>query len=214
LGVLGEVYRDNNKQIRIINYLSLRTSDFSKLLSDFLTYWFDVAQAVGGIATAGALVFVALQTRQTRNQTEIMREQLGRAYLGAAINPVTKSPDIAYYKQRNMIHLTLKNYGQPPANVLCYLSEVTSKKEITEEEIRKSIHSSPPINQTIFPTVERPADVYLGDTISADVKENITFIGVIFQYGYYKFKDQKKGEYGFIIQIQGNTWSLHKEWGI
>lgn len=38
--------------------------------------WIDISQAIGGIATAVALFFVAYQAKQTRKQTSLTQQQL------------------------------------------------------------------------------------------------------------------------------------------
>jgi hypothetical protein len=39
-------------------------------------HWVDFSQAIGGLATAGALIFVGFQTRETRKQTRLTQQQL------------------------------------------------------------------------------------------------------------------------------------------
>ena len=74
---------ENNPANATSNQLLLRSKNETTSWVDWLQkHWVDFSQAVGGLATAGALVFVGYQSMQSRNQTRLTQKQINQTRQG------------------------------------------------------------------------------------------------------------------------------------
>jgi hypothetical protein len=173
-----------------------------------LTYWVDVSQAIGGIATAGALIFVGINTLLTRKQIRLMQEQVGRAWIGTEKGGISVT-DI--FDGPVDLIVRYKNYGNVPAKLLNWRSKSylagkgkpKPKSEIKDEVLASKHRES--LGQYVFPdnttqislTIDEVVDATAPTTHSND--EDAYLVGISIEY---EDVHHIRGEYGFIMLLE------------
>jgi hypothetical protein len=160
----------------------------SILTIDFTQHsWVDIGEGIGGWTTAAALIFVGLAFFQTRKQTHLMQQSIGRAWIGGGTDPRTERKIV-----RNVDRLVLycKNYGQLPARVSGVRSAI-SESQLTKLQLRSAQEN--PLKQIIFPDNQGEFTSQKVDIKSHEDKT--IWIGFIVRY---EAISQSVGEYGII----------------
>jgi hypothetical protein len=153
-------------------------------LPTYATFWFGLFQSLGAIVTAAGLFFVGWQAMSTRAQLKVMKQQLGRAWIGFDGREVPHMD----FKSKEVI-FPYKNFGTIPAKIVKAIS-LSSMNEPTEDQLRSASPSRDNMQAVLYPSATREFRA-VHNTDSA-------YFGIFFEYEY---ADNLKGEYGFIVRI-------------
>jgi hypothetical protein len=181
-------------------------------------YWVDVSQAIGAYATAGALIFVGVQTLLTRKQTRLMQEQVGRAWIGSEKEGIS----IIYDTDRLAVHC--KNYGNVPSKLSNYRAKIHEvilgdnlhdvSNQIKNEIIAKKGSIFFPLREYVFPDNITELTLYFRPYSRQDQptfqqgREYI--VGVVIEY---EDAHRIRGDYGFIVHLsRKGEVSIDNEW--
>jgi hypothetical protein len=150
--------------------------------------WVDIGEGIGGWTTAAALIFVGLAFFQTRKQTHLMQQSIGRAWIGGGTDPLTQCK-IAIRVDRLILYC--KNYGQLPARVSGIRSAI-NESQLTKLQLRSAQEN--PLKQIIFP--DNQGDFTTIQKVDIKSHEDKTiWIGFIVRY---EATSESVGEYGII----------------
>lgn len=147
----------------------------AKLISDYWTFVFALTGAVGSVATAAALGFVAWQASLTRKQVELMKAQLGRAWIEGLDFKLESN------EAESWISFKCRNSGQLPARLRGYRFYMSNSEGILVSDIlaQELLVSW----EMIFPGNDFPIRGYLPKKL--EVRQEITFFfGFIVEYEY------------------------------
>jgi hypothetical protein len=153
-----------------------------------LPLWVDYSQAIGGIATAIALGFIGIQTFTSRKQTALMQEQIGRAWIGGAIDSTRRSK-VRYENDRFV--LRCKNYGKIVARI-SWTKSVIGKFPLTKSDINKRPKN--PTKKIIFPDHEEEFSTNENIGIDKSTEDVEIWFGFIVRYE----GNSNPGEYGIV----------------
>ena len=157
------------------------------MISDLWTWIFGFLQSVGGAATAGALVFVGMQTL-------LMRRQMNssfRPWLGVYQEGLVE-------QSSNQLLLRVTNYGSLPSTSLRILWK-DSQGTINRNDIKSLDTFHDHEVNAIFPNQiwEKTLPIEGSLLDSAKKGETSLFIAVLINY---KYANNRSGEYGIIFQ--------------
>lgn len=173
--------------------------------------WVDISQAIGGLATAAGLIFVGIATFQTRKQTRLLQEQVGRAWIGTEPGGVT----LDSWSPPGLV-VSFKNFGNVPAKLSNWKSKLGDRNIVVVEEshvyeLKRDVRESKAgktLGQYVFPgntakitllDVDGFAKIY-----GEDPNPNDAIIGVVIEY---EDVNRLKAEYGFILRVIHRTRS-------
>jgi hypothetical protein len=181
------------------------------------TSWVDISQAIGGIATAGALIFVGFQTIQTRKQTRLMQEQIGRAWIGTEKGGISITPDPPLSPR---LLVSFKNYGNVPAKVIKWRAKSNTAPLPTFTEFKEELLTSisfefGELGQYVFPDKTMQIPLSHVEGLPGGLPKGGSFrgkpwVGIVLEY---EDVHRSKGEYGFILDLMvGGGISKIDEW--
>lgn len=167
------------------------------------THWVDFSQAIGGLATAGTLVFVGYQTMLTRKQTRQTQEQMDAKLRPWVGNVDDKSPSIWTNEQIVSVYLT--NWGDIPASP-CDMKGIITANKIRKEDI---FALEPTEGGLIMPKREYEWRIQNDDEVPIPMTEaDQFFVGFLIEYGFGISKEarrhgiSKKGTFGFVARYE------------
>lgn len=143
---------------------------------------------IGNVATAGALVFLWYQSRQTQQQIKQTQEQTKyvREEMESTLRPWIGVSEINVVPNGKVL-FQIKNYGRIPAKIP-RIRNMFSSTRIEREDLRS--HKLENIEMMIFPD----ATAFYALKIP-EHRPDSQYVGVLFEYEY---GNNKSGEYGVI----------------
>jgi ABC-type antimicrobial peptide transport system permease subunit len=191
------------------------------ILSVVLTQqsWVDTAQAIGGIATAGALIFVGSQFFETRKQTSLMQ---GRAWIGVNEEKnggISMSPGPDSSQEEKNLLVSFKNYGNAPAKLIKWRAKYNTTSILTAEFMEDLLRSKSELggelgqyvlpgktSEILFSQIEAlPGGLPKGSSGALNFKGK-PWVGIALEYDAYG----SKGEYSFILEFKEHPKEFKK----
>jgi hypothetical protein len=107
------------------------------MLAPVYELWFGIAQSIGALATAGALVFLIMQTIYTRNQTKSMQHEIA-----IRLRPwIYRMPNQDMRVDEGQVTMRFNNIGQIAANRIYfyYAFKTQQDKNARKKDIENSL---------------------------------------------------------------------------
>lgn len=171
------------------NITSTKQDDYNLVSNSEPVYYLGIVQAVGALATAGALIFVGLQYLHTRQEKEITL----RPWLGV-------NEELRFNEKKDRADVNLQNYGKTPGKIE-YLKQITDEERFTSADFKSDKfkasngYMSENHNKIIlFPTAKNRISMRVNGL-------NTRWVGILAEYTYSK---NKKGKFLII-------WKYHEE---
>jgi hypothetical protein len=142
-----------------------------------------VLQWVGTIAPAAGLFFVGWQAMSTRDQLTVMKQQLGRAWIGYDGDRVPHMEP-----ESKVVIFPYKNYGSIPA-IIVKATSLSTVNLPTENQLRSQSPSQENMHTVLYPGATYEFRAHYDD---------IPYLGIFLEYEY---ADNLKGEFGFIVRV-------------
>jgi hypothetical protein len=185
---------------------------------------FGIAQSIGAIATAIALGFLIIQTRDTRNQTKAMQHEIAMR-----LRPwIYRLPDRnqAFQKEDNRVLVQFNNTGQIAAHRVYY--HYTFKKDepeqtMTKKSIKDSLLNEKPIvrERLVFPNEEFHKYLIMDQSIQRIYTAGLPiFLHLLVRYKFSSTDDELEGSYIGVFRLKSSDTGIsptlipdiEKEW--
>ena len=169
------------------------------LIDDSWAFAFALVGAIGSVATAVAVIFLWIQSRQTQTQIQLTQEQtkLTREEMESTLRPWIGFSEIRR-KSKEEVVFYLKNYGRIPAKIVRTRNKF-GKTKIGKDELL--LQKGKVFETMVFPDATM--------TFSIQIPEQFGFVSILFEYEY---ANKKHGEYGVIAKhhAENNTFDYYE----
>jgi len=164
------------------------------LIDDLSTFVFALVGAIGSVATAGALVFLWYQSRQTQKQIQLTQEQTNytREEMDSTLRPWIGISDVQI-QANEFVTFDVKNHGRIPARLVRRRS-VFDKTKISKDQLRSTKAEDSDI--LLFPDATQKMSSILPE------EPEYQYVAIMIEYEY---ANNKHGEYGLIAKRIAET---------